>query len=291
MTVDISVVVPFLNEERYIRRCVESLLASDFPRDRYELIFVDNGSTDRGARIVGEYPEVTLLTETRGKVYAARNTGIASASGKVIAFTDADCMVGKRWLATIHQAIVVNGATLAMGGVIFPSPRSALLDIIETYRNDHIQYVIENQIWNHVYGYTNNMAIRADVFERVGPFEELPVPGDTEIVHRCLGRIPETRIVYCPDMSIDHLEIESTRTLFRKLIDYGEFATHMAQPRYEEPHFRRRSGAEKHSVLKNRLSIRRRILFRIAVFACNTCFSIGKWRGRLRRVFRKRRST
>jgi len=290
MTLDISIVVPFLNEERFVRRCVESLLASDYPRERYELIFIDNGSTDDGPRIVSEYPQVTLLTETRGKVYTARNTGIASASGQVIAFTDADCVVGTRWLASVHDAILVNGATFAMGGVGFATPRSALLGVIETYRNDHIQYVIENQIWNHVYGYTNNMAVRADVFERLGPFEELPVPGDTEIVHRSLRRLPETRIVYRPDMWVDHLEIARMGTLYRKLIDYGEFEIHLPQVRYAPLRYRRRWDAEIHSFRKNRFSIRQRFLFWFGVFSCLGCFKLGIWRGRMRKAFRKRRT-
>ncbi|MBN2489641.1 MAG: glycosyltransferase [Planctomycetes bacterium] len=290
MTIDISVIVPFLNEERYVRRCVESLLASDYPRERCELIFVDNGSTDGGARIVGEYAEVTLLTETRGKVYTARNTAIGAAVGEVLAFTDADCTVGPRWLAAIHDAILVRGATFAMGPVRFASRRSELLDVIETYRNDHIQYVIEHQLWNHLYGYTNNLAVRADVFARLGLFAELPVPGDTELVHRCLRQLADTRIVYCPDMGIDHLELVSGRTLFRKLVDYGEFEVNLPQVRYAPPCARRRSGAEAYSARLHRYSLRRRLLFRLGVFACNACFVFGKWRGRLRRALGKRRS-
>lgn len=286
MTTTISVIVPFLNEERFIRRCVESLLACAYTEGRAEFIFIDNGSTDNGPRIVSEYPEVTLLTETRGKVYTARNTGLEAASGEVIAFTDADCEVGPQWLAAVHDAILTKGATFVMGAVGFATPRSALLDIIETYRNDHIQYVIENRIWNHVYGYTNNMAVRADVFERLGPLEELPVPGDTEIVHRCLRDNPETRVAFREDMWIDHLELLNTRILFRKLVDYGEFEGYLPVKRFEPQHCRRKSGAEAYSVRKNGFSIRQRILFRFGVFACNKCFWAGKWRGRWHRVLR-----
>ena len=84
---DISIIVPFLNEERYIRRCIESLLTQDFDRSRYEIIFVDNGSSDASPEIVREFPAVRLLTEEKGQVYTARNAGIGRASGKIIAFT------------------------------------------------------------------------------------------------------------------------------------------------------------------------------------------------------------
>ena len=76
---DISIIVPFLNEERYIRRCLESLLDQDFDRSRYEVIFIDNGSSDASAEIVKGFPAVQLLTEEKGQVYTARNTGIGVA--------------------------------------------------------------------------------------------------------------------------------------------------------------------------------------------------------------------
>jgi len=283
---DISVVVPFLNEQRYVRRCVESLLAADYPSDRVEFIFVDNGSTDGGPAIVREYPRIKLLRVTDGQVYTARNAALEVANGEVIAFTDADCEVAPAWLEAIREETLDHGASFVMGAVGFAKPRSALLDVIEIYRNDHIQFVIENKIWNHVYGYTNNMAVRAEVFRRLGPFEELPVPGDTEIVHRCLRQDPETRVAFRRDMWIDHLELETPGTLYRKLFDYGEFEMHLPHPRYAPPHSRRKSGAEAHSLQKNRFSIPRLILFYFAVHSTTACFVVGKWRARLRRALR-----
>jgi len=288
-TMNISVIVPFLNEERYIRRCVESLLAQEFERDRYEVIFVDNGSSDDSPRIVEAFPGVKLLTEMNGQVYTARNTGIGAASGEIIAFTDADCVVSPNWLSCIHEAIVADRATIVLGSTVFPSPKSALLQIIETYRNDHIDFVIKNDIKGHLYAYTNNMAVRADVFERVGLFAELPVPGDTEIVHRCLRLLPETRLEYRPEMQIEHLELLNVRILLRKLYLYGQYDMFLEIPDYDEPPRRRTSGAEAHCVKKNAFSIRERILFQIAVHACNACFRAGQLKARLLRRSRGRR--
>lgn len=284
MAIDISVVVPFLNEEAFVRRCVESLLAAEFPEDRVEFIFVDNGSTDAGPAIVREYPQIQLLTVTEGKVYTARNAALSVARGEVIAFTDADCEVKPGWLEAIREETFDRGASFVMGAVGFAKPRSELLDIIEIYRNDHIEFVINNRIWNHVYGYTNNMAVRADVFKRLGPFEELPVPGDTEIVHRCLRDNPDTKVAFRRDMWIDHLELENPGTLYRKLFDYGEFEMHLPHPRYESPFSRRKSGAEAYSLQRNDFSIRRRALFYFAVHSTTMCFRIGKWRARVRRA-------
>src|SRR5262245_54544954 len=93
-----SVIVPFLNEEEFLPRCVESLLGQDVGASDYELIFVDNGSTDRSADLLAGVDRVTLLTQPSGNVYAARNRGLAAASGEIVVFTDADCEMSPGWL-------------------------------------------------------------------------------------------------------------------------------------------------------------------------------------------------
>lgn len=285
----ISIIVPFLNEERYIRACIESLLAQDYDRGKYEIIFVDNGSTDAGPSIVREFSEVILLRETDGQVFTARNTGIQAASGEVFAFTDADCVVTPRWLSLIHEAILDGGATFVLGPVRFPSPRSDLLRIIETYRNDHVDFVIQKRLKMLHYGYTNNMGVRADVFERVGPFAEVPVPGDTEIIHRSFRLIPETRVDYRADMWVDHLEIVNLRILLRKIILYGEWNLFLDLPDYGEKRPSRYSGAEAYSLKKNAFNFRERLLFRYGLFLSNTCFTAGQWKERARRFLRRRK--
>ena len=94
----ISVIVPFLEEEEYIERCLKSLIDQDFFRDEYELIFIDNGSTDASAEILRRYSRVILLTEPAGNEYAARNKALELAKCDIIAFTIADYVVERNWL-------------------------------------------------------------------------------------------------------------------------------------------------------------------------------------------------
>src|SRR5215510_7368406 len=94
-----SVVVPFLNEENLIEKCIKSLLQQDFDQEKYELIFVDNGSIDDSTDIVRNYHNITLLYEPQQDPYLARNRGIRAAQGQFIVFTDADCVADRHWLA------------------------------------------------------------------------------------------------------------------------------------------------------------------------------------------------
>jgi len=87
----VSVVIPVWNGERYLKQAIESILAQDFAD--FELIVVDDGSTDGSARIAGNFagdPRVKVLTQANGGVVAARNVGLNAARAEFVAFLDAD---------------------------------------------------------------------------------------------------------------------------------------------------------------------------------------------------------
>lgn len=88
-----SVIVPFWNAGRYVRRCIESLLSQSLPQSEYELLFIDNNSTDGSDQVVAAFPAVRLLREAKQGSYAARNRGLAEARGEILVFTDPDCAV------------------------------------------------------------------------------------------------------------------------------------------------------------------------------------------------------
>ncbi len=103
----VSVLVPAYNEERTIRACVESVLASDYPD--LEVVVIDDGSTDGTAAAVDDLAEggrIRLLRQANGGKARALNRGIAQATGEVVLFTDADSLFGPgtvgqmaRWFA------------------------------------------------------------------------------------------------------------------------------------------------------------------------------------------------
>ena len=102
----VSVVVPAFNASDTIDDLLRSLMALRYPRERHEIIVVDNNSTDDTPRLVQQYP-VSLIYE-RGvqSSYAARNRGVKAARGELIAFTDADCVTHPDWLCRLladHQ--------------------------------------------------------------------------------------------------------------------------------------------------------------------------------------------
>jgi len=118
--IDISVVVPFYNAGRYIERCIKGLLAQSYPSTRYEIIMIDNNSTDGSAELVRKYSPIRLLVEPKQGSYAARNRGAAAAKRAIIAFTDADCVPAADWLERIVASMRVPWAELVQGGDCLP---------------------------------------------------------------------------------------------------------------------------------------------------------------------------
>jgi glycosyltransferase involved in cell wall biosynthesis len=99
----VSVVVPAFNEERRLVRCLASILASSIPRAQIEVIVVNNNSTDNTAAVARQYADIVLDHAISG-AYQSRNAGAARASSDLLAFVDADCIVGPDLLADALSA-------------------------------------------------------------------------------------------------------------------------------------------------------------------------------------------
>ena len=222
----ISVIVPFLNEEPYIEKCIRSLLDQDFDKDKYELIFIDNGSTDRSAEIVRGFPNIIILEESIKCPYAARNKGLSVAKGQIFAFTDADCVVSYNWLTQIYEGITKLSAAILLGKRFFSIGSSAALKMFEDYENAKVEYVLNMCHKKYFYGFTNNMAVRQDVLKETGLFSvsvSAPAMSDTELIQKWISRHPDTKIIYLPRMEITHLEIKDMKTWLGKMHIYGKY--------------------------------------------------------------------
>ena len=112
----ISVIVPVFNAEKQLRACLDALLAQTFCS--YELILINNGSRDRSPEICREYQtrhpgRITVLDEPNQGVSYARNRGLDAASGRWIAFCDADDQPEPGWLEQLHANAVRENADLS----------------------------------------------------------------------------------------------------------------------------------------------------------------------------------
>jgi cellulose synthase/poly-beta-1,6-N-acetylglucosamine synthase-like glycosyltransferase len=122
-TPTVSVVIPYRNEQSNLQSLVESILAQDYPKDRLEIILVDDHSTDSSASIMDEFvarfPHIKKLKLAEGATGKKRALalGIQSASHDLIVTTDADCTHSTEWISSIASCFNSDQTVMAIGGV------------------------------------------------------------------------------------------------------------------------------------------------------------------------------
>lgn len=103
---DVSVILPVYNVEKYIRRCLDSLVNQDCSCS-YEIIIINDGSQDGSAEIIGEFEQnydfIRAISQENAGVSAARNRGIAEAKGKYVALVDSDDFVEPGYISTMYE--------------------------------------------------------------------------------------------------------------------------------------------------------------------------------------------
>lgn len=273
----ISVVVPFHNAEEYIEDCVRALLLQNYPQDCYEIIMVNNNSTDRSAEIIRRYPQIRLVSESKVGAYAARNRGVAESRGTIIAFTDSDCSPCTDWLHRISEAMFCPEVCIVQGRRRFAF-ESLGLSILSDYEAEKAAYMFSARTKEIYYGYTNNMAVRRGVFNRIGPFLELKRGADTIFVHRMVEAYSCDAARYAPDICVRHLEVTSVGKWFEKMHIYGRSFRGYSRLVQSRP----LSGSERLQVLqatirRGRYSMAKSLLLILLLSIGVLYYELGRW--------------
>jgi glycosyltransferase involved in cell wall biosynthesis len=194
----VSAVVPVRNDVR-IRACIEGLLAQTWPQDRYEIIIVDNGSTDGTRGIVAEYPVTLLVDSSTKSSYVSRNTGVRHARGSVIALLDSDCRPSPHWIEEGVRALTEHQADLAGGHVRFVySSRPSGAELYDSVTNMQQG----RDIARHQVAKTANLFVRSCVFASIGIFPAVRSGGD--VLWTRLATSKGHRLVFAPAAEVQH---------------------------------------------------------------------------------------
>jgi glycosyltransferase involved in cell wall biosynthesis len=218
----ISVIIPVFNDPDGLNDTLESLLLQDFPKNEYEIIIVDNGSTDNTRNVGNEFSKkypllTTLLIEDKIRSsYAARNKGIAVARGELISFIDADITVRYDWLRNIREIFDRKHIDCLGCNVRLYSTRKSIASLYNLLRD----FTIKSDIEEAHYIPTCCLTVRREVFNKIGLFDSrLRSGGDWEFGNRAWN--DNIIFHYAGNITIYHPARNTIISLLRKSMRIG----------------------------------------------------------------------
>ena len=213
----VSVVVCTYNGGRTLDGCLRSLRALDYPN--YEVVVVDDGSTDDTREILGRFPEVRAVRQENRGLGVARNVGLRESGGEVVAYTDSDCVADPGWLTCLVHQLRRSGAE-GVGGPNL-TPEDGWLSACVAASPGQPTHVLEgDEEAEHVPGC--NMAFRREALEAIGGFDpRYRKAGDD--VDICL-RVQQAggRVTFAPGAFVWHHRRQNPSTYLRQQAGYGE---------------------------------------------------------------------
>jgi GT2 family glycosyltransferase len=220
-----SVIVPTHARPRPLNRCLSALSRLQFPRDQYEVIVVDDGSSMDLAPVVGPYRRemnVRLIRQANAGPSAARNHGADCAEGEFLAFTDDDCAVEPGWLSAFAAQLatrddqLLGGRTLnALRRNVCASASQLILDVVhEQFNRDGDSYR---------FFASNNLAMSAERYGRLGGFDvSFRTSEDRDFCDR--WRAAGGKLTYVPGATMHHAHEMGLAAFLRQHYAYGRGA-------------------------------------------------------------------
>lgn len=196
----VSVVIPVYNSENFLVKCLISVLNQSY--DNYEIIVVDNNSTDNTKEIIRDFErknkKIKYVFESKKGRGAARNAGVNATQGEIILMTDSDCIVSKDWIKNLIKPIVCGGENAVMG---------FQYDLVNNYWTRNVQKADYEYYSGNINGDyisqvdTKNFAINANIIKKVMFDRFIPTGEDFDFYLRLKDLI---KIRYVPEIKVGH---------------------------------------------------------------------------------------
>jgi GT2 family glycosyltransferase len=275
----ISVVVCSHNGARTIRDCCEALRRLDYPN--YEVIVVDDGSADDTAAIAHHYDVRLIRTPNRG-LSSARNTGLAAATGEIVAYLDDDAFPDPHWL-TYLAATFLSTAHAGVGGpTIAPAGDGPIAECLARAPGGPVHVLVTDREAEHILG--GNMAFRKACLQAIGGFDPRfrTAGDDVDLCWRLQDR--GWTLGFHPAAMVWHHRRNSVRTYWRQQIGYGRAEAMLERKwpeKYSDAGQVQWTGRMNGSVLPYGLAWRARLMRRLLTAALHLIQPLARLRGRI----------
>ena len=181
---NVSIIVPCYNEEKNIENCLDAVYASDYPKNKIEIIVVDDGSTDNTVDILKNYPKDIKIIKGKHKGKSeALNQGIKKAVNNIIFTVDADTNIEKTTLKKLVQPFTDEKVGATNGSCVARNKNSLLgmFQNIEYHYNNLIRKSFSVLFNNGIWFYGAFACYRKDIMEKIGYFKKDSMTEDADI--------------------------------------------------------------------------------------------------------------
>lgn len=224
----VSVVVCSYNGGQTLAECLHSLMRLDYPD--YEVILIDDGSTDETPQIVAEFPSVVYHRQSNHGLSVARNVGAELATGEIVAYTDSDCVVDENWLFYLAHAMLDQQVEAIGGPNITPDSDGWIAKCVSASPGNPSHVMLDDRRAEHVPGC--NMAFRRSTLIALGGFDaQFRAAGDdVDLCWRMLDA--GLQIGYAPGAMVWHHRRTTIGAFAKQQKGYGrsEAMVHFKHP-------------------------------------------------------------
>jgi glycosyltransferase involved in cell wall biosynthesis len=212
----VSVVVALHNAARTLDECLMSLSKLNY--QNYEVIVVNDGSTDESADIIERYPFRTITTTNQG-ISASRNQGMKAATGEIVAYIDSDAMADPDWLGFLVATFQESDFAGVGGPNLVPKTDEWIAKCVYRSPGGPTQVMMDDTIAEHIPGC--NMAFRKSALEDIGGFDPIfkTAADDVDICWRLLER--KYTIGFSPSAVVLHRRRPSAKAYWKQQVGYG----------------------------------------------------------------------
>ena len=169
MSLRASIIIPAYNAAGFIKRCLDALRLQTIDNSKFEIIVVDDGSTDNTALIVESFKTIKLLKQQNQGPATARNMGVKKASSEIVIFLDADCEPTPDWLSEMLESFESEAYIVAVKGAYRTKQTSLISKFVQAEFEYKYEKLSKHKYINFVDSYS--AAFRKNIFLKMGGFD------------------------------------------------------------------------------------------------------------------------
>lgn len=236
-----DIIIPCYNVEHIIEKSIESVLSQEYPKDKFSIIVINDGSTDNTLKCLKRFSfekNLALFSlESNKGLSAARNYGIRKGTSETICFLDSDMVVQPDWLLNIEKTFIKKGIIGVIGEVSLPKEESPnrLDDYFYSKLRGARQFG-EHSIIGPTWFLFNNSAVKRSAIEKTNLFDEKIIHyggEDTDLAIRIWDLFPNS-FYYTSQITAEHYHKRTLEKFCSQMETYGKYNLPILLKRYPE---------------------------------------------------------